>query len=321
MAFRRPTVRSRSSPQDPTACWQSLQIWSRLGPAQPMGAAAPAWRGTTKILAKRTRAPPARRTRSTRRAGRTMPNTTASPRPLPCPGALVVKNGSKMRGRTLGGDARPRVLHREADEGTRAAADVDANLRGADPALADGERQPPAERHGIPALTQRLSSTRPSSDGSTNTSAGADGVWISTSIGAPTGAQEHPVVLEDRAKVDLLQTRSPFASEAKELLDQLWRPGERPLRCPASESGRLVRPVTRFGNESEGEKNGANGTKRSAWSYAKVPCLSRQTQPELGVRRTRTPRRSSQSTPSGLVTHIIRSSQAGQRSTAPTSRS
>ena len=44
---------------------------------------------------------------------RTMPNTVASPRPVPLPGSLVVKNGSKMRALVVGVHAVAGVAHRE----------------------------------------------------------------------------------------------------------------------------------------------------------------------------------------------------------------
>ena len=45
----------------------------------------------------------------------TMPCTTASPRPLPSPGCLVVKNGSKMCSSVSGRDAGAVVVHADAD--------------------------------------------------------------------------------------------------------------------------------------------------------------------------------------------------------------
>ena len=45
----------------------------------------------------------------------TMPWAMARPRPVPCPGGLVVKNGSKMRGSDVLGDPRPLVLELDLD--------------------------------------------------------------------------------------------------------------------------------------------------------------------------------------------------------------
>ena len=55
---------------------------------------------------------------------------TERPRPVPTPTGLVVKNGSKMRGRTLGIDARPVVPHLHDDAPARVDGGADADVAG-----------------------------------------------------------------------------------------------------------------------------------------------------------------------------------------------
>ena len=177
-----------------------------------------------------------------------MPNETDRPRPVPSPGALVVKNGSNRRAALLGRDARS-VVH-DRRPGRAGAPSLAVRGRGADPERAAARRL----RMAWMALRVRLTRTCWSWPRSTRPAAvGRDvDVDLDPARAEAVGLQAEDAVDEgaDRGRVAL---RRPLPREVEQVLDD--PPG--PVRLLDQQVG-LVAQV--LGQPGSGRMSWLNAT-------------------------------------------------------------